>query len=240
MPALPSCLWYQSTAARNASAAFLAACLLVVAVETSVLAGRDPDAAAAMERFLSRPIVQQQYRAFRRLEASGSGQKAWLEAETEFAPATGMQYAIVGEGGSRYIRTHVLRALLEQEKQLIARGAGGAAFDQSNYQFSPDGYGEDGLVRILMRPLRKDRTLIAGSLMLRPDDGELIRIEGRLAKNPSLWMKKVEIVRRYARINDVLVPTSLESIAHLRLLGRSSLTMAYDYSEVGHRSAAHP
>jgi hypothetical protein len=223
------------------TSAFLAACLLVVAVEASLLAGRDPDAAIALERFLSRPIVQQQYRAFRRLEASGSGQQAWLEAQTEFSPATGMQYAIVGEGGSRYIRTHVLRALLEQEKQLIAQGrAGGAAFDQSNYQFSPDGYGQDGLVRILMRPLRKDRALIAGSLLLRPDDGELIRIEGRLAKNPSLWMKKVEIVRRYARINDVLVPTSLESIAHLRLLGRSSLTMAYDYSEVGHRSASSP
>jgi hypothetical protein len=214
--------------------------LLVVAADTSV-AGRDEDPALVMERFLARPIVLQQYRAFRRLEASGSGQQAWLEADTGFSPATGMQYVIVSQGGSRYIRTHVLRTLLEQEKQLIAQGRGNTAtLDRSNYQFTPDGYDAEGLVRIGLRPLRRDRALIAGALWLRPEDGELVRVEGQLAKSPSIWMKKVDVVRRYARINDVLVPTLLESTAHLRLLGRSSLRMAYEYSEVGDRSASGP
>jgi hypothetical protein len=215
--------------------------LLIAAIDASAPRPHHPDAAAAMERFLSRPILAHQYRAFRRLEAAGSGQRAWLDARTEFTPAAGMQYDVVGEGGSGYIRRHVLHALLEQEKQLIARGlANRAALDQSNYQFSPDEYGDDGLVRVLMRPLRKDRALIAGAMFLRPGDGELVRIEGQLAKNPSIWMKRVDVVRRYERLNGVLVPTSLESTAHLRLLGRSSLQMAYHYSEVDDRPVSSP
>ncbi|MNC87494.1 hypothetical protein D3C83_32230 [compost metagenome] len=66
-----------------------------------------------------------------------------------------------------------------------------------------------------------------------------MRIEGRLAKNPSFWMKRVDVVRSYARINGVLVPTVLESAAQMRFFGRSSLRMTYHYSEVDRAPVAH-
>lgn len=199
------------------------------AVETS-------QSTAAMERFLARPIVLHQYRAIRRLEASGGGQRGWLDAHTEFTPESGMQYSVIAEGGSGYVRGRILRSLLEQEQQLIASGrANGVALDRSNYQFTPESETAEGFARVTLRPLRKERALIAGEILLTPKTGELVRAQGQLAKNPSFWTKRVDVVRLYARINDVPVPISLQSTAELRLFGRSSLRMIYEYQEVDYR-----
>src|SRR5688572_19534458 len=173
----------------------------------------------AIDKFLARPLVATQYRAIRRLEATGSGQRGWLDAQTEFSPAAGMHYEITAEGGSGLIRSRVLRSLLEQEKELIATGTAAMAIDRSNYRLSANGVAPDGLVQVTLQPLRKHRALFIGTMFLAPDDGELVRVEGRLAKNPSFWLKKVDVVRSYARINGMLVPVSLQSTAQLRFLG---------------------
>jgi hypothetical protein len=149
-----------------------------------------------------------------------------------------MRYSVIAEGGSGYVRSRVLRSLLEQEQQLIATGRVlTVALQPSNYQFTLEGETPEGFVRVALRPVRKDRALIAGAILLAPETGELVRVEGRLAKNPSIWTKRVDVVRQYARVNDILMPMSLESTAALRLLGRSSLRMVYDYHEVDYRPA---
>jgi hypothetical protein len=85
-----------------------------------------------------------------------------------------------------------------------------------------------------MRPLRKDRGLIAGRMVMTVD-GDLQRVEGRLAKNPSFWVTRVNVVRSYRRINGVLMPVSLDTTAQLRLMGASELRMTYRYSRVDER-----
>ena len=213
--------------------------LLLTTVVDGASRAPEADGAAAMEKFLTRPVVARQYRALRHLEASGGGQRGWLDAQTEFSPATGMRYEVMGEGGSGIIRSRVLRPLLEQEQQLIAMGAtGSVAIDRANYRFSADGTDADGRVQVTLQPLRKDRALIAGTLFLEPHDGDPVRIEGRLAKNPSFWTRRVDVVRSYTRLNDVIVPRSLESTAQLRLFGRSLLRMTYQYSHVDDRPVA--
>jgi hypothetical protein len=193
----------------------------------------DPDAVTAMQRFIATANQPHAYRATRRLEASGSGQRGWLDAHTEFTPELGLHYEVTAEGGSGYIRSRVLRSLLEQERRLIARGDSAAvALSAANYTFQPDGFTADGLARVTLKPRRKERALIAGHALVRPEDGELVRVEGRLAKNPSFWVTRVEMVRTYRRIHGALVPVLLESTAQLRLLGRSTLRMSYRYSEI--------
>lgn len=188
---------------------------------------------AAMERFVATSIVAHTYRASRRLEATGSGQRGWLEANTGFTGGRGFEYTVTAEGGSGYIRSHVLRSLLEHERMLIATGDSAAvALSSANYTFVAEGVGDDGLARIAMTPRRKERALIAGHLFVRPEDGELIRVEGHLVKNPSLWITGVEVVRSYQRIQGALVPVLLESTAQLRFLGRSELRMSYRYLEI--------
>ena len=191
------------------------------------------DANEAIQKFLAQPTSSHTYRGSRRLEASGSGQQGWLDAHTDFTRENGFRYEVTAEGGSGYIRSRVLRSLLEEERRLIARGgADEASVSPANYAFAQDGSDENGLVRVALRPLRKERSLIDGRMFITSENGELVRVEGRLARNPSFWITRVNIVRSYRRINNVLVPVSLESTAQLRLLGRSSLSMTYHYSEV--------
>jgi hypothetical protein len=192
----------------------------------------DVGAAAALQQFLDRPATAHSYSASRRLEASGSGQRGWLDVQTDFSPASGLAYQVTAEGGSGYVRSRVLRSLLDEEQRLIARGASASvALSADNYDFAPEGINDEGLAVVATRPLRKDRSLIAGRMFLTAD-GDIVRIEGRLAKNPSFWVTRVAVVRSYRRINDAIVPVSLESTAQLRLLGSSTLLMTYRYTQV--------
>jgi hypothetical protein len=193
----------------------------------------DPSAVAAMEHFLARPAAVHHYRASRRLEAAGSGQRGWLDVQTHFTAASGFAYEVTAEGGSGYIRARVLRSLLDEEQRLIARGgSAGVAISSENYVFSPEGVNEEGLAVVGLKPTRKDRSLIVGRMLLTTPDGDLVRVEGRLAKNPSFWVTRVNLVRSYKRIGGALMPVVLDTTAQLRFLGSSELRMTYQYSHI--------
>ena len=196
----------------------------------------DTTGGSAIEQFLSQDDEQHPYRAIRRLEAENGSRKGWLTAVTEFSPSTGFRYQVTGEGGSPFIRDSVLRTVLDGERDVIAKGeTARAALAPLNYTFQDNGINADGLVQILLSPRRKERLLLAGTLFLRPGEGELVRLEGRLAKSPSFWVKEVHVVRSYDRIDGVVLPVAMESKAQLRMFGAATFHMTYDYSEVdGH------
>jgi hypothetical protein len=226
-----------SDARRRFHALCLAAVLAAAShpLQPAAAAAVDQSAVTAVRNFLGRPTVQHQYRASRRLEASGSGHRAWLDVQTNFSPGSGLLYQVTAEGGSGYIRGRVLRSLLDEEQRLIARrGESGVALTTDNYQFTPEGLNEQGLAVVSIRPLRKERALMAGRMFVTLD-GDVQRVEGRLAKNPSFWVTRVDIVRSYRRINGVLMPVLLETTAQLRLLGASELRMTYQYSIIDER-----
>ena len=201
-----------------------------IRLSTGVAAGTEPS--PVMEKFFQRPLAVS-YRAHRRLEAAGNGQSAWLDAQTSFSRTTGLRYEVTAEGGSGYIRSRVLHALLEEERRAIGSGeVDGVEISRANYEFKSEGVGSDGLAQVALQPLRKERTLIDGRMFLNATDGTLLRIEGKLAKSPSFWITKVDVVRSYRVVNGALVPVTLESRAQLRLLGAATLHMTYQYSDV--------
>jgi hypothetical protein len=158
-----------------------------------------------------------------------------MSVQTDFTPASGLIYQVVAEGGSGYIRSRVLRSLLDEEQRLIARGdSASISISTDNYQLTPEGLDADRLAVVRMEPLRKERSLIAGRMFLTLD-GDLVRVDGRLAKNPSFWVSRVNVVRSYERINGVVMPVSLDTTARLRLFGSSELRMTYCYSHVDDR-----
>jgi hypothetical protein len=192
----------------------------------------DGRAAVAMQQYFSGRTMARQYSASRRLEASGHGLQAWMHARTDFSEGSGLLYEVTAQGGSGFIRARVLQSILDEEQRVIARGAAATiAITADNYDFTPQGINDDGLAVIAMRPLRKDRALIKGRMFL-TTDGDLRRVEGQLAASPSFWVRRVDLVRSYRRINGVLMPVSLESTAQLRLLGASEMRMTYEYSRI--------
>jgi hypothetical protein len=213
--------------------------LTAIALAPSVRAAGPNAADHCIHQFLEQDDTQHSYRATRRLEAENGGRSGWLEAVTDFSPQTGFRYQITTEGGSAYIRRKVLSAVLDAERDAIAQGeTARSSLDRTNYAFESSGLDADGLAKVQLTPLRKDRVLVAGTMFLHPIAGDLVRLQGRLAKSPSFWVKDVDIQRSYERIGGAIVPVSLESKAQLRLLGPATLRMTYVYTEIDGRPVA--
>jgi hypothetical protein len=190
----------------------------------------------SMKQFLAQGDTPRAYRATRRIEAKHGGSVGWLEAETEYAAATGFRYTITGEGGSGQLRDKALKPILAGERDAVAKGEiSRSALAPCNYEFQVGGLDENGLAKVLLSPKRKERVLVAGAMFLRPVDGELVRVQGRLAKSPSFWIKTVDIVRTYERIEGAVMPVALETTAQVRMFGTATLTMTYHYSEIDGR-----
>ncbi len=189
----------------------------------------------ALQRFLAlddpEPV---QFRALRRLTAHNDhfGTSAEMEVWTE-ADRTGFRYEVVSEDGSEYIRTHVFRPSLESERQMWISGAiGRASLTPDNYEFVDRGVHGDGLLSLGVKPRRKDVLLVDGAIFLSAEDADLVRVEGRLSKAPSMWTRRVDVVRWYKRFAGVRMPVALESVANVLVAGRSTLRMTYDYETV--------
>jgi hypothetical protein len=217
----------------------LAVMLLAVVVAPNARATVTDPADHSIRQFLARDDTQHPYRAVRRLEAETGSRKGWMEATTEYSPETGFRYEITAEGGSGYIRSRVLKAVLEAERDLIAQGEmARSSLAPSNYTFQANGIDADGLASVLLSPRRKERVLVSGMMSLTPSGGELVRLQGRLAKSPSVWVKTVDIVRTYERIDGTVVPVAFETKAQVRFLGEATLHMTYVYSEIDGRRLA--
>ena len=219
--------------------ALMALSMALLGSTASTLAGAG---SGDLDRVVARANASEQpaYRAYRRLEAGTGSKKGWLEAWTEVAPGRGLTYEVVGEGGHEYIRNKVLRDILNSEQKLVATGHPvRASLTATNYTFGDGGTTESGLVRVLLTPLRKGHGIVAGSVLIDPSDGRLAQIEGRLVKNPSFWLRNVDVVWKYARMGNAVVPVEVSSTGKVRMFGASSFRMQYDYESIaGHAVAS--
>lgn len=204
-----------------------------------------PSEYVAVERFLAdieKPPVANQAR--RRLEAASAKLKesAWMEAITEYDPATGFRYSIVAQGGSERIRRRVLEAVLEAEQENSTRAEWRRGnLSRANYAFDFGGHAGDGMLKMQLTPRRRDSRLVMGSALLTAKSGNLVRVEGRLSKSPSFWVRWVNVSRSYSPIGGAMMPVAIESTADVRIAGMSTFSMTYDYQMVdGHAVNAAP
>jgi hypothetical protein len=177
-----------------------------------------------------------EYRAFRRMHAATDkgNHEAWMDAWTELKDGR-FNYRIVSERGSETVRGKVLRAMLEREEDLVNSGNGAKGeLTAANYEFTDAVRDADGSQVVQLKPKRNDPLLVEGHAVL-DEGGDLVRVEGKLSKNPSFWTSLVNIVRRYARIGGVRVPVSTETTAKVKFVGTSQLQVVYDYESINGR-----
>ena len=221
----------------------------ITALSTPGLAGAPAPAPAsaeyvAVQRFLTDleklPVA---YKARRRMEASSSklNESAWMEAITSYSPSAGFSYQIVAQGGSERIGNRVLKKVLEAEKDNSAprewlRGV----LSRENYEFNVNGQTPEGHIKVQLNPRRRDSRLVDGVAVLAPRSGDLLRVEGRLSKSPSMWVRWAQVCRRYTTIGGSVMPVSVESIADVRIAGESKFAMSYEYNMVDGQAIASP
>jgi hypothetical protein len=224
---------------------------LAIAGMAAVLAATVPLAAQPhivrdqfIDRFLapdSVPLVS--YRALRHIAASTRSGKmsASIDAWTTLDPAMGFMYEIVSREGSGLIQQKVLVAALEAEREAVrATDREQSALTPANYEFLDINAEDARLVRMDVRPRRKHVMLVNGSLFIEADSADLVRIDGDLSKRPSFWTRRVHVVREYQRVEGVHVPVRMSSTADVLIVGTSSFSMTYRYSEINGKRIPEP
>lgn len=215
----------------------------------TLLAGSAVAPAHATPEFSNNPVSRffsraeqplREYRALRRMHAYSerSGKyEAWMDAWTELKDGK-FSYEIVSERGSDTVRSKVLRAILAREQELINSGdSDKGELTAANYEFAEAGRSADGSSVVQIKPRRNDALLVDGRAVIN-ERGDLLRVEGRLVKNPSFWTSLVNIVRRYSRIGGVRVPVATETTAKVKFVGTAQMEVVYNYHTVNGRAVA--
>ena len=180
-------------------------------------------------------------RALRHLEAGAvSGKhRGWMDVETAVTLIRHFQLERAGRGRlGAHARQGVSRDPQGRNRG-VARGRGRRRGPLAG-ELSVHG-GElagAGQTQLRLKPRRADSRLIDGVLTV-SGDGHPLVLEGRLVKSPSFWVRSVTVVKRYARVGGVSLPVSIESLADVKMVGQSSFSMRYRYTEVNGHSVAH-
>jgi hypothetical protein len=191
---------------------------------------------ALLDRFLApddQPLVS--YRAFRHLSATtrGGRMSASIDAWTTLDPVHGFTYEITSMEGSALIQKKVLIAALEAEQKAVeSANKSQSALTPANYEFLDVSPLDAHLVKVDVRPRRKHVMLVNGAIVIESDSADLVRVEGELSQRPSFWTRRVHVVREYNRVGGIHVPVSMKSTADVLIVGSSSFSMTYRYSEI--------
>ena len=224
-------------------AAFIAVATMVgLAGTMNVTVVADEDADILVQRVVAQTTRSGfSVRATRELKAGTvtGNHQGWMEVETVVTPGGGFSWKVIEEGGSERTRNKVFRELLQAEGAAWRAGSrDAAALTPENYEFTTMGSPSPGHIKLRLKPRRADSKLIDGTLTV-TTDGYPVLLEGRMAKSPSFWVRSVTVVKRYGRFAGVALPVTIESLADVKIFGKSSFSMRYRYSEVNGRTLPH-
>jgi hypothetical protein len=152
---------------------------------------------------------------------------------------------VVSESGSDYMRSHVLDRLLEGESEAMrAENRRRTEINPENYEFRLVGHerlGPHDSYVMEVVPKSRNKFSFQGRVWVDAEDFGIVRMEGSPAKNPSWWTTHVDVSHSYCKVGDFWLPARNETIAQVRMFGRSVLTIVYkDYKLIEAQSVRAP
>jgi hypothetical protein len=135
--------------------------------------------------------------------------------------------------GDGTVKNQVITRYLSAEAEAQKDQTGNMAVTPANYKFKYKGRenkaGRDVHV-FQVSPRKKRQGLFEGEVWI--DAATYLRVQesGRLVKNPSIFLKRVEFVRDYDIRDGLSVLRRVQSVVSTRLVGKAELTI--DYSNV--------
>jgi hypothetical protein len=161
---------------------------------------------------------------------------AEMTVKTEYRKETGKNYTILSQSGSEFIRNHVLKTVLDQEKTFNLPGIREASWlTSANYEMKlkPGGIQRlDGrnCLALAITPRRKATNMIEGTLWVDAKDGSIVRIEGSATQSPSIFTGPAQVMRQYESVNGFGMATHARAVSHSFLLGETVVRIDYrDY-----------
>jgi hypothetical protein len=145
------------------------------------------------------------------------------------------QFEVVSSSGWGAARKHVFPQLLQAE----AEAARPDVREQS--RITPENYtfemaaietirGRRAYV-IAIQPRTANKYLTTGRIWVDTDEFAILRIEGKPARNPSFWIRRIHLVHDYDKSGQYWFPVSDRSLTDVRIFGGTEMTIEYfDYA----------
>ena len=131
--------------------------------------------------------------------------KGVLQALRKVSKLGQITYKVLGFEGDNMVKKDVIARYIEAEMKSSGSDTRDAlAINADNYRFNYWGrYGSDGWVLHLfeLKPKRKRLGLYEGWLWIRADSAMPVRESGRLVKNPSVFLKRVDFIKDFILLN---------------------------------------
>jgi len=160
------------------------------------------------------------------LSAAGATQPSSdVVVQVNFIPPSAKDYSILqSEGSDR--GASIVRKVLDHEAAM-AKQPGSHDLSSNNYSFALLGreiIDDHDCYVLQLLPKRQAVELINGKAWVDVRDFAVRRIEGRTAKNPSLWLKDVTVTINYGQVSGVWLQTTTKAVADVRFIGPHVLT----------------
>jgi hypothetical protein len=139
-------------------------------------------------------------------------------------------YRALGFSGDTSIKKDVIARYLTADVQ--AQGTGqDLSITPANYKFKfhglQDREGQNVYV-FSVKPRKKEAGLFKGEVWLDPQTCMPLREQGRFVKNPSIFFKRMDFVRKYELRDGVSRPQHIESVVQTRIVGPVLISINFD------------
>ncbi len=169
-----------------------------------------------------------------RFENKKSNKRAELTTRVSCDNAGVKTFEVISETGSGFVRNHIIRKMMDAEHEASEkRERQDTRIIPANYGFTLVGTeildGRNSYI-LEVDPKTRNKFLIRGRIWVDAEDFAIARVEGQPAKNPSFWIRSVQIVQRYGRTGQFWLPASNQSVAQARIFGKTEVVIDYfDY-----------
>ncbi len=139
-------------------------------------------------------------------------------------------YEAIRFEGDKTVKSNIIARYLAAEAEAQSADESLMAITPANYKFKykgRSGEGENQIYIFQLTPRKKRVGLFKGELWIDAATCLPVRESGRLVKNPSIFLKRVEFVREYYIRGGVAVPLQIASTVETRLVGRAEVTVHF-------------
>jgi hypothetical protein len=139
-------------------------------------------------------------------------------------------YKILGFSGDDTVKKEVMARYMTAEVEAAQKERDNIGITPENYNFKYKGLNTRANRDVYifeLKPKKKRLGLFKGELWVDAETFLPVREQGRLVKNPSLFIKKMEFARDYEILDGIAWLAHLESRTDTRIVGRAELYINY-------------
>jgi len=150
---------------------------------------------------------------------------------TYTAQPRNLVFQSVSYRGDNFVKSNVIVRYLQSEVDHVTKDdPNSTALSENNYKMESKGLalvnGREGWV-FQVKPRKKRAGLFKGRFYLDAQTGALLRMEGRISKSPSFFIRSIDFTQDFEEVDGFVMPTRLQSVTRAHLIGKAIVTVLH-------------